>query len=175
MIRLIAAGDRKLMLRVNRWPAPKWVRAWMLCASHAGDGWLWIALGLILLSFGGPKRFDALEAGFLSVIPGLAIFIALKRVAGRERPCFTETHCWSSLLPPDRFSFPSGHTITAFAIAVPIGIYYPSLLIGLIFCAMSVAASRVLLGLHYLSDVLAGLVIGIGIGLLAVTFWAPSV
>jgi membrane-associated phospholipid phosphatase len=40
---------------------------------------------------------------------------------------------------------------------------------------MSVAVSRVLLGLHYLSDVLAGLVIGIGIGLLAVTFWAPSV
>ncbi len=167
MIRLIAAGDRKLMLQLNRWHAPRWIRAWMRAASRAGDGWLWIALGLILLLFGGTRRFDALEAGFLSVAAGLAVFLTLKRVTGRERPCAIETHCWSSLLPPDRFSFPSGHTITAFAVAVPFGIYYPSLLIGLVFCAVSVASSRVLLGLHYLSDVLAGIVIGSGLGIAA--------
>jgi undecaprenyl-diphosphatase len=68
------------------------------------------------------------------------------------------------LLPPDRFSFPSGHTITAFAIAVSLGLYYPALLVGLVFCALSVAASRVILGLHYLSDVLVGIVIGAAIG-----------
>lgn len=169
MIRLIAAGDRKLMLQVNRWLAPRWIRKWMLGASRAGDGWLWIAFGFILLMFGGDKRFDALEAGFISVGAGLAIFLVLKRVTGRERPCAMETHCWASLLPPDRFSFPSGHTITAFAVAVPFGLCYRSLLVGLLFCALSVAASRILLGLHYLSDVLAGIGIGSGIGLAA--YW----
>src|ERR1019366_4420508 len=64
MIRRIAAGDRKVMLHVNQWLAPKWIRAWMLGASRAGDGWLWIVLGLVLLLFGGERRFDALEAGF---------------------------------------------------------------------------------------------------------------
>jgi len=145
----------------------------MVYASRAGDGWLWIALGLVLLLFGGERRFGALEAGFISVGAGLVTFLVLKRVTGRERPCAMETHCWSSLLPPDRFSFPSGHTITAFAVAVPFGLVYPSLLVGLVFCAVSVAASRVLLGLHYLSDVLAGVLIGATIGL-ASFFWVVS-
>lgn len=167
MIRFIAAGDRKLMLRLNQWPAPKWIRKWMLWASRAGDGWLWIAVGLMVLLFGGPDRAHALAAGFLAVGAGLAAFFILKRITGRERPCALETHCWADLLPPAGFSFPSGHTITAFAVAVAIGGYYPALLIGLLFCALSVAASRIVLGLHYLSDVLAGIVIGVGFGLAA--------
>ena len=89
----------------------------------------------------------------MSVGAGQLTFFVLKRIIGRERPCATEPHCWSILLPPDRFSFPSGHTITAFAIAFSLGLYYPALLVGLVFCALSVAASRVILGLHYLSDV----------------------
>jgi undecaprenyl-diphosphatase len=174
MIRLIAAHDRRFMRRVNRWAAPRWIRQWMVAASRAGDGWLWIGLGLILLLFGGDRRFDALETGFVSVCAGLMVFFLVKRVAGRERPCLTETHCWATLLPPDRFSFPSGHTITAFAVALPLGLYYPVLLPGLIFCALSVASSRVVLGLHYLSDVLAGMLIGCTIGVAAFTWFAPG-
>jgi undecaprenyl-diphosphatase len=174
MIRLIAAGDRILMRRINQWLAPNWIRKWMLVASRGGDGWLWSAVGLVVFCFGGARRIDALEAGFVAVIAGLAGFLILKRITGRERPCATEPHCWASLLPPDRFSFPSGHTITAFAVAVSIGLFYPALLAGLIFCALSVAASRILLGLHFLSDVLAGILIGTTIGLLAFRCLGPG-
>ncbi|MDP9171327.1 MAG: phosphatase PAP2 family protein [Acidobacteriota bacterium] len=167
MFRLITAGDRKVMHRLNQWPAPQWIRSWMVVASRAGDGWLWAAVGIVVLFFGGGRRFPALEAGFLSVAAGQLSFRVVKRLTGRERPCSVEAHCWAKLLPPDRFSFPSGHTITAFAVAVPIGLYYPGLLAGLVFCAMSVASSRVLLGLHYLSDVLAGILIGCTIGIVA--------
>ena len=165
MIRLITAGDRRIMLRVNRWQAPRWIRRWMVFASRGGDGWLWSAVGLVVLFWGADRRFEALEAGFLAVGAGQVTFFILKRLIDRERPCATQTHCWASLLPPDRFSFPSGHTITAFAITFSLGLYYPTLLAGLIFCALSVAASRVILGLHYLSDVLIGIVIGITIGI----------
>jgi undecaprenyl-diphosphatase len=174
MIRLIATGDRILMRRLNHWLAPTWIRKWMVAASRGGDGWLWSVIGLVVLVFGGERRFDALGAGFLAVCTGLATFLILKRITGRERPCAVEPHCWSSLLPPDRFSFPSGHTITAFAVAVSIGLFYPALIAGLIFCALSVAASRVLLGLHYLSDVLAGIAIGTAIGLAAFHWAGPG-
>jgi undecaprenyl-diphosphatase len=167
MIRMITAGDRKVMHRVNQWTPPLWVRRWMIGASRAGDGWGWILFGVGVVLWGGPRRFAAMEAGLLSTGTGQVLFNILKRVAGRARPCATETNCWATLLPPDRFSFPSGHTITAFAVAVPMGLYYPALLPVLIFCAMSVAASRILLGLHFLSDVIAGIAIGCLLGLAA--------
>jgi undecaprenyl-diphosphatase len=165
MIQYIANGDRRIMLRVNRWRAPTWVQRWMVFASRGGDGWLWSAVGLVLLLFGGPRRSEALRAGFVATAVSQAAFFVMKRCFGRERPCATEPHCWATLLPPDRFSFPSGHTMTAFAITFALGSYYPNLLAGLIFCAISVAASRVMLGLHYLSDVVAGMVVGSAIGI----------
>lgn len=174
MIRLITAGDHKIMRRLNRWEAPHWIRRWTILASRGGDGWLWSAIGVILLLFGGTRRFDALAAGFVSVGVSQVTFFILKRLIGRERPCASEPHCWSLLLPPDRFSFPSGHSITAFAIALSLGLYYPALLLGLLFCAASVAASRVILGLHYLSDVVAGLLIGALIGMAAFV-WTPLI
>ncbi len=165
MFRLITAGDRKIMHRVNRWEAPHWIRGWMVFASRAGDGWLWGALGIGILFFGGDRRIPALLTGGTSLALGHLTFFALKHLIGRERPCAHEAHCWAKLLPPDRFSFPSGHTITAFSVAVPLSLYYPPLLATLVFCAMSVASSRVILGLHYLSDVLVGMLIGCSIGM----------
>ena len=79
-------------------------------------------------------------------------------------PCALEPHCWATLLPPDQFSFPSGHTITAFAMASSVSVFYPMLLAALLFCAVSIALSRILLGMHFLTDVLAGAVIGSGLG-----------
>lgn len=172
MFGLIVESDRRLMRRLNRWEAPHWVRRWTVLASRGGDGWLWSAVGLNLLLFGGTHRFRALLAAGVALGAAQLTFLTLKRLIGRERPCTIEPHCWAVLLPPDRFSFPSGHSITAFAIAVTLGLWYPALLAGLIFCALSVAASRVILGLHYLSDVVAGLMIGILIGLAAFQ-WTP--
>jgi len=156
----ISHRDHTLMRRVNRWYAPRWIRVWMLCATRGGDGWLWYAMGLVILLLGGDQRFPAIGAAALAAGVGIAAFIRLKKAKGRKRPCALEPHCWATLLPPDQFSFPSGHTITAFAVAVSLSLFYPDLLIGLLFCALSVAASRILLGMHFLSDVLAGAAIG---------------
>jgi undecaprenyl-diphosphatase len=161
MFSYIAVRDHNLMRRVNRWRAPRWFRVWMICATRGGDGWLWYAMGLVIAVFGGAHRFEAIGASALAAGTGIAMFIKLKRVFSRRRPSAIEPHCWATLLPPDQFSFPSGHTITAFAVAVPLMHFYPTLSAGLIFCAASIAMSRVILGLHFLSDVLAGCAIGI--------------
>jgi undecaprenyl-diphosphatase len=163
----LASRDHRLMVRVNHWRAPKWLRLWMLAATRCGDGWLWYALGLAVALFGGPERFHALLAAVLSVATGIALFHELKQAFRRPRPCALEPHCWAQLLPPDQFSFPSGHTITAFAVAMSLGAFYPELLPALLFCAISIAASRVVLGMHFLSDVLAGAAVGAALGAVA--------
>lgn len=160
----IARRDQRLMLCVHRWPAPRWVRVWMLAATRGGDGWLWYAMGAVILLMGGENRFYAVAAAMLAVGAGIELFLKLKKVTGRRRPCAMEPHCWAHLLPPDQFSFPSGHTITAFAVAVSLSFFYPALAAGLLFCAVSVAASRILLGMHFLSDVVAGALIGSMLG-----------
>jgi undecaprenyl-diphosphatase len=164
MLNRISSGDHRLMRRVNRWRPPAWVRMWMVLATRGGDGWLWYAMVVAVLIFGGPERFRAVLATGLAAVTGIALFQTLKRLAHRERPCTSFSHCWATLLPPDKFSFPSGHSITAFAVAVAISSFYPELLAGLIFLAASVALSRIMLGLHYLSDVLAGSALGASLG-----------
>jgi undecaprenyl-diphosphatase len=152
--------DHTVMRRVNGWRAPRWFRLWMIAATRGGDGWLWYGMGLVVVLFGGEDRLKAVLSAALAVGLGTAVFLTMKKSFGRKRPCALHPHCWATLLPPDQFSFPSGHTITAFSVALSLGAFYPAMLPGLLFCAASVAVSRILLGMHFLTDVLAGAAIG---------------
>ncbi|HTC90084.1 MAG TPA: phosphatase PAP2 family protein [Bryobacteraceae bacterium] len=163
---LITKSDYSVMRRANNWEAPRWVRVYVTSATRVGDGWLWYAMGLAIVMLGGKTRFEAVGAAGVSSVLSILLFVWLKRLTGRRRPCQIEPHCWATLLPPDRFSFPSGHTMTAFAVAIPLSLFYPTLAIGLAFCALSIAVSRILLGMHFLSDVVAGALIGTGLGYL---------
>jgi undecaprenyl-diphosphatase len=168
----IERRDHRLMRRLNRWRAPRWIRYWMIAATRMGDGWLWYALGIILLVYGGPQRYSAVGAAGGAAIVGIFFFKALKNLSQRPRPCQLEPHCWSKVLPPDKFSFPSGHTMTAFSIALVVSYFYPSLEATLFFLAVNIAASRIVLGMHFLSDVLAGVVLGVALGCAAITAFA---
>jgi undecaprenyl-diphosphatase len=163
MLQFIATRDLKLMRKVNKWPAPRWIRLWAIAATRAGDGWLWYLTGLFVLLFGGADRFTAVASAGSAALVGAGLFKSLKKLSGRKRPCEIEPHCWAKLLPPDQFSFPSGHTITAFAVAIALGEYYPTLLPALLVCAVSIATSRILLGMHFLSDVVVAALLGAGL------------
>jgi undecaprenyl-diphosphatase len=165
MLQFIATGDHKLMHKLNRWNAPKWIRLWAVAATRAGDGWLWGLVGVFVLFFARETRVPALASAGSAALAGVAIFILMKKFSGRKRPCEIEPHCWAKLLPPDRFSFPSGHTITAFAMAVSLSRFYPVLFPALLFCALSIGTSRIVLGMHFLSDVLVAALLGTGLGL----------
>jgi|SRR5208282_860532 len=164
--------DHRVMRRMNRWKAPRWIRYWMLAATRMGDGWLWYSLGAMLLLVGGAQRFAAVGTAGCAAIGGVLVFKALKKISHRQRPCELEPHCWSNVLPPDQFSFPSGHTMTAFAIALVVSYFYPSLEGPLYFLAASIAFSRVALGMHFLSDVLAGAVLGSALGVASIVTFA---
>src|ERR1700752_3592704 len=169
---LMERRDHPLMRRMNRWRAPRWIRYWMIAATRLGDGWLWDPLAAILLMFGGPQRFAAVGASTLAATGGVGVFKLLKKLSQRQRPCQLEPHCWSKVLPPDKFSFPSGHTMTAFSIALVLSYFYRGVEFPLYFMAISIAVSRVVLGMHFLSDVLAGAILGVGLGCASLTAFA---
>ncbi len=166
MFGLITKSDHSVMRLANNWDAPRWLRVYAMAATRSGDGWLWYATGLAVLFWGGDHRIAALAAAGLSCGLSVLIFLWLKRIGGRPRPCHMEPHCWAKLLPPDQFSFPSGHTMTAFALTISLASFYPAITGALLFCAFSIGLSRILLGMHFLSDVLVGALIGGAIGYL---------
>jgi undecaprenyl-diphosphatase len=170
--RQIERRDHRVMVRMNRWRAPRWIRYWMLAATRLGDGWLWYSLAAVLLMFGGAQRYAAVATAGSAALVGVGVFKLLKRLSQRSRPCQIEPHCWSKILPPDQFSFPSGHTMTAFAIALVLSYFYRGVEVPLYFLACSIAVSRIVLGMHFLSDVLAGAVLGIGLGCCSLTAFA---
>jgi undecaprenyl-diphosphatase len=126
----------------------------------------------MLLAWGGPQRLAAVGAASSAALVGVLIFKALKHLSRRMRPGQFEPHCWSKVLPPDKFSFPSGHTMTAFSIALVLSYFYPALEGTLFFLAISIGFSRIVLGMHFLSDVLAGVVLGVALGCASITAFA---
>ena len=168
----LSAPDLNVMRRLNRWRAPRWVRWWMLLATRAGDGWLWGFVGIALLLSNDEMRFRAVEAAGCATGAGIAIFHCLKRLFCRTRPRDIEPHCWANIVTRDKFSFPSGHSTTAFAVALCLGSFYPEILPVLLVLAANVAISRVMIGMHFMTDVLVGSGMGALLGYAAFRFAA---
>ena len=159
------------MHRVNQWHSPRWIREWMVFATRAGDGWLWIALALYSCWRAGTGGSTLWARPCFSDRAGQLLFLVLKHWIGRERPCATEQHCWARCCRPTASHSLPGIRSRRSRWRCRSDSTTLRCLAGLIFCAMSIAASRVLLGLHYLSDVLAGIVIGCLVGLAAFSCW----
>jgi undecaprenyl-diphosphatase len=168
----LSQPDFHVMRRLNRWRAPRWFRWWMLLATRAGDGWLWGAVGIAVLFSAASNRFRALEAAAAAIFAGIVIFHKVKRVFCRTRPRDIEPHCWAHIITRDRFSFPSGHSTTAFALALSLGSFYPEIMPLLLLLAANVAISRIVVGMHFVSDVLAGSAMGALLGYVAFRFAA---
>ena len=169
VVAYLLASDDRLLDRVLGWQPPGWVRVWMLAATRLGDGWLWLVTAAALAAC-GRRGLEVLAAGSVAAVIATALLVCVKGRVRRARPCETARPrsfeigplAW---IPCDRFSFPSGHALNSFAIGSVIALAFPPLAFPVLAVAASVAASRVVLGLHWLSDVLAGALGGILIGI----------
>lgn len=164
LIERFDAAEYRLCRQLNRgadWPA---LRALLGAASRAGDGAVWYALLLALpLAFGTVAVRPALVMAATG-LAGLILYRWLKHRFVRERPFIRHRGISLAAVPLDRYSFPSGHTLHAVSFTWQAVAFAPDLGLVLLPLAMLIAASRVVLGLHYPTDVLAGAVLGAVLG-----------
>jgi undecaprenyl-diphosphatase len=106
-------------------------------------------------------------------LAALLLYRLLKRWTRRPRPYRACPGVIAHVPPLDEFSFPSGHTLQAVGFTIVALAWYPSLAPLLLGFTALVAVSRVILGLHYPSDVLAAIAIGGGLGSASIWLLPP--
>ena len=128
--------------------------------SATGDGptYLCIALLLVLLEPVAGSAFFG--AGIIAYCFDVSLYLLLKNLIKRDRPAVKITSYQAFITPSDQFSFPSGHTAAAFLFACLVLNFYPLFALPCFIWAAAVGASRVLLGVHYPTDLVAGAVLG---------------
>lgn len=175
MIRASApARELALCLAANRWGARSRSRAFFAGVSRLGDGPVWYVLILGLPLVDGWRGLQAAAHLAATALVVLIVYMTLKRWTHRPRPCATHREIVALVAPLDEFSFPSGHTLQAVSLAVVASAHYPVLALPLAAFAACIAVSRVVLGLHYPSDVLAAIAIGTGLASLSL-YLVPGV
>lgn len=160
----LAARETRWCRRANRCGRHRGIRALFSALSRLGDGVFWYALMAALVLVEG---LDGLRAATHMVLTGaaaLTLYRMLKRWTRRPRPFAADLRIRAWVAPLDEYSFPSGHTLHAVAFTVVALAYYPELAPLLVPFCSGVALSRVVLGLHYPSDVLAATGIGLMLG-----------
>jgi undecaprenyl-diphosphatase len=166
----IKTWDMELCAFCNRQSRSFTVRNLFRFASRLGDGVFWYALMIVLLLEEGTAALPAVLHMIAVGLVGTLLYKFIKGKTLRPRPynVYPAIKCAGKTL--DQFSFPSGHTMHAFAFSIVAVAYYPVLFWLVWPFALLVALSRPILGLHYPSDVLAGAALGAAIAGISLTF-----
>ena len=133
----------------------------MLFFTKMGNiGMPWIALAVIFLCFKKTRKWGIAILGSL-LLKELIGNLLLKNLIARSRPCWIDTAVPLLVSAPSSYSFPSGHTFDAIAASVSIYLYNKKAGIAAIIVGLIVAFSRLYLFVHFPTDVLASVVLGI--------------
>jgi undecaprenyl-diphosphatase len=165
-VQRVAALDAALCQRINRACGYPSARCFFAVISWLGNGKFWYAMMLLLpFVFGLPGLEVSVHMALCGVL-GVVVYKLIKHTTHRPRPYVAHADIVLGAAPLDQFSFPSGHTLHAVMFTIIMVSAFPQLGWILLPFTLLVACSRVVLGLHYPTDVLLGAAIGV---LLAVT------
>ena len=160
-------AEYRLCRGLNRGAGQRWIRALFQLASRLGDGIIWyLLIGALPLIYGRTAISTSLLMAVTGLI-GLLVYRFLKKRLLRERPFIRHPGITLAMPPLDRYSFPSGHTLHAVSFTCIALSRFPELAWVLLPLTGLIAASRMVLGLHYPSDVVAGGAIGAALAVLA--------
>ena len=160
----LADRDRALFARCLVAPtAPRVRRLLWTIITHLGGVSCSVLAATLPLALGGAVAAAARQTLAVLILSHLVVQL-VKRTVSRPRPSHA-LDCTTLVVEPDRFSFPSGHSAAAMAVAFGYALAFPSLAAPLIAIAFLVGASRVFLGVHYPGDVLVGQLIAVITGI----------
>lgn len=145
---------------------------WVKLISKTGDGYLYLILGLALFLFEPNHGKLFLYTSVVAYALELPLFVILKKCFKRQRPCDLIANFSAHVTPSDKFSLPSGHTMAAFLMASLIAHFYPVMTTTVYLWASIVGLSRIMLGVHYPSDVVLGAMLGLTIAILSINLLA---
>lgn len=157
----ISEWDLSGCLYLNRHCEKTAVNQFFAVISRLGDGVFWYSLGAVLPLIYGIQGFYVTGVFTIVGLSCLALYKALKRKFYRARPFVRSKQVIKGCAPLDVCSFPSGHTMHACAFTTVIAWYFPEFLFLLLPFTLLIGASRMVLGLHYPSDVIIGAVLGV--------------
>lgn len=128
--------------------------------TYFGGATFTIAFCLFIILFAeSPVKMWGIESGLALLFSHLVVML-IKKIYPRERPYLSIKEAYVDINPLKDHSFPSGHTTAIFSVITPFIIHLPITSLLLYPIGFCVGASRVVLGLHYPSDVLAGALLG---------------
>jgi undecaprenyl-diphosphatase len=159
-LQALAGWDEAWCLRFNGAASIPGVCAFFRAVSRLGDGLFWYLLMAGLVAIDGVPALPAVAQMAATGAVGVLLYKWLKARTLRPRPYQVRAAIRAGADPLDQFSFPSGHTLHAASFSILMIAYAPALAWLLAPFACAVAASRLVLGLHYPSDVLAGAALG---------------
>jgi undecaprenyl-diphosphatase len=161
--------DTNLFMQCNRLQKKAAMASASRLVSRSGDGPLYLFIGFLACYLSPEKGLLFLATGLLAFLIELPIYVCVKNIVRRLRPCDALSAASSVIVPSDRFSLPSGHTAAAALMAVLVADTFPLLGPLAYGWACLIGLSRVFLGVHYPSDILAGALLGISAALCALS------
>jgi len=172
---IIRNFDNTVMESIRNYLRCSFLDAIMPFITKLGSaGAIWIVVAFAFLNSTKYSRF-----GFMLIISLLACLLlgnlTLKPLVERTRPCDMNTVIQLLIARPTDFSFPSGHTMSSFAAACVIWNANANMGIVAFVLASLIAFSRLYLYVHYPSDILAGIIIGVFISVVVIWFFNVNV